>query len=123
MMIGAVDANLEAHLPFFVEGATGQPHAVDAVVDTGFTGFLCLAPAQIAALGLPWVCQIRALLADGSVQMIDVYLAAVIWDNHLRMIRVNAMNSSALVGMKLLEGSQVRLKVTPGGSVEIDPLP
>jgi predicted aspartyl protease len=40
MIIGVVNANREATLRFVVRGANGQEHELEAVIDTGFTGFL-----------------------------------------------------------------------------------
>ena len=43
------------------------------VIDTGFTGFLTLPPAIVAALNLPFLRRISASLADGS----KIFLAAL----------------------------------------------
>jgi clan AA aspartic protease len=123
MIIGAVDANLDARIPLFVEDATGQTHPIDVVIDTGFSGFLTLPPAQIALLGLLWLSQEFCMLADGSIHTVDLYAASVIWDSQTRAIHVSAVDLSPLVGMKLLQGSEVRIQVKPGGLVHIDALP
>ena len=52
MIIGMVNAHREAIIALIVQDANGQGHAIDAVIDTGFTGFLTLPPARIAVLGL-----------------------------------------------------------------------
>src|SRR5207302_3254527 len=59
MMTGIVNADLEPLLRLTVQDAGGQPHDVEAVIDTGFNGFLTLPPALIAALGLTWLCRHR----------------------------------------------------------------
>jgi clan AA aspartic protease len=123
MIIGAVDANLEARVPLFIEDITGQTHPLEAVVDSGYTGFLTLPPAQITLLGLQWLSQEKVMLADGSILMRDVYHASIIWDSQSRTVRVTAIDGSPLVGMKLLEGNEVRMKVIPGGLVHIDTIP
>src|SRR5436309_522080 len=74
MMTGTVNADLEALLRLTIRDAAGQPNDVEAVIDTGFNGFLTLPPALIAALGLPWPCRQQGQLADGSVQAFDVYV-------------------------------------------------
>ncbi len=56
-MTGTVNAELEPLLRLVVRDAGGQAHDVEAVVDTGFNGFLTLPPALIAALRLPWLCR------------------------------------------------------------------
>jgi clan AA aspartic protease len=119
MMIGTVNADLEAVLRLTVRDAAGQPHDVDAVIDSGFNGFLTLPPALIATLGLPWLCREDGQLADGSVQPFDVYVATVDWDGPSRNVEVEAADAQPLIGMALLRGSELRIQVVPGGSVSI----
>ena len=66
MISGTVDANWEAILPLMVLDASGQAHQVDAMIDTGFNGYLTLPLASVAAWGLPWLFQEHAWLADGT---------------------------------------------------------
>jgi predicted aspartyl protease len=78
MMRGVVNGGYEATIRLTVQDVSGQAHAVDAVIDTGFTGFLSLPPALIATLGLPWLCPQQGVLADGSIEVFDVYAGIVI---------------------------------------------
>ena len=58
-----------------------QPEVeVAFVIDTGFTGFLTLPPAIVAALNLPFLRRISANLADGSRIFLSVYIATIVWD-------------------------------------------
>jgi clan AA aspartic protease len=123
MISGAVDANLQAIITLFVEDVTGQTHPVDAVIDTGFSGYLTLPLAQIASLGLLWLCKDQAVYADGSVKLIDVYTASIIWDTQSRLVRISESDTTPLVGMKLLEGNEVLIRVIVGGTVRIDAVP
>jgi predicted aspartyl protease len=66
MITGIVNANREAILRLIVRDANGQEHERDAVVDTGFDGWLSLPPDFISTLGLRWHRFGRAVLADGS---------------------------------------------------------
>jgi predicted aspartyl protease len=45
MMTGIVNVDLEAVLRLSVRDAAGHSHDVEAVIDTGFNGFLTLPPA------------------------------------------------------------------------------
>ncbi len=54
MMTGVVNANREATIRLVVIGPSGQQQEIEAIIDTGFTGFLTLPAVLIAALGLPW---------------------------------------------------------------------
>ncbi len=123
MITGVVDSRLEPRIPLFIDDTTGQTHRIEAVVDTGFTGFLSLPSALITSLGLTWLLKEQVMLADGSIQEFDAYSASVIWDSQSRTIRVYAVDSSFLVGMKLLVGNELRIRVVAGGLVLIDALP
>ena len=57
MITGVVNALLDATIRVRVSGPTGQELELEAVVDTGFSGFLTLPPGSIAELGLPWLCR------------------------------------------------------------------
>lgn len=123
MMTGTVNADLEGVLRLAVRDAGGQSQDVEAVIDTGFNGFLTLPPALIAVLGLPWLCRQQGQLADGSVQAFDVYVATVEWDGQLRSVEVDAAEAQPLIGMALLLGSELRIHVIPNGSVTITAQP
>ena len=123
MMTGVVNADLEPLLRLTIRDAGGQPHDVEVVIDTGFNGFLTLPPALIAALGLPWLCRQQGQLADGSVLPFDVYVATVDWDGRPRSVEVEAADAQPLLGMALLQGSELRIEVVPGGPVTITGLP
>jgi predicted aspartyl protease len=51
---------------------------VDAVIDTGFTGFLSLPTAIISTLNLPWAASDIVTVGDGSETLFDLYIATVI---------------------------------------------
>jgi clan AA aspartic protease len=123
MMTGMVNADLEPRVLLTVRAANGQPHGVEAVIDTGFNGFLTLPPALIAALGLHWLCRQQGELADGSVIAFDVYVATVDWDGQPRSVEVEAADAQPLLGMALLKGSEMRIQVLSGGPVTILALP
>jgi clan AA aspartic protease len=119
MMAGTVNTDLVPLLTLAVRDAAGQPHDVEAVIDTGFNGFLTLPPALIAALGLRWLCRQQGQLADGSVLTFDVHVATVDWHGQPRTVEVEAADSKPLLGMALMQGSELRIQVMPVGSVTI----
>jgi clan AA aspartic protease len=51
---------------------------IECVVDTGFEGFLTLPPSIIVDLGLPYLININANLANNSSVETDVYLATIL---------------------------------------------
>jgi predicted aspartyl protease len=77
MMHGSVNQNCEAILPVVVKNGT-KTQLADAVIDTGFSGFLTLPPRIIAALDLTWKGRDVATLGDGTSCVFDVYIAEVI---------------------------------------------
>lgn len=103
MITGVVNANREATIRLVVIGPSGQQQEIEAIIDTGFTGFLTLPAVLIAALGLPWLCRQPGILADGSVDVFDVYTATVLWDGLPRTVEVEAADTEPLVGMSLLD--------------------
>jgi clan AA aspartic protease len=123
MIQGVVNARLEATIRLRVRASDGSELDVEAVVDSGFTGSLTLPAAAITALDLAHQSGGRAVLADGSVQQVDVYAAEVDWDGSWRSVLVVELGGEALVGMRLLVGHELRVAVIPGGAVEITPLP
>jgi len=62
------------------------------------------------------------LLADGNESLFDIYEATVIWDGKPRRIAVDEVNIVPLVGMSLLYGCELTIKVIENGSVLIKPL-
>lgn len=91
----------------------------DATVDTGFTGFLTLRPSVIVQLGLPFITNQPAVLANGTVSSYDVHVGRVVWDSQERTIPIYSMDSEPLVGMALLWNSRLTMEIVPNGTVSI----
>jgi clan AA aspartic protease len=123
MMTGVVNAHLEALVRLTVGGPGGQEQEIEAVIDTGFDGSLSLPPTLIDTLGLPWRRRGRAVLADGSESVFDIYEASLIWDGALRRITVDAADTDPLLGMALLYNYELTVQVIEGGRVRIQALP
>jgi len=100
-----------------------QPHDVDVVIDTGFNGFLTLPHATVQTLQLPLAGNRRVTLGDGSMVVLDLYLATVLWDTQPREVLVLAAEGGPLMGMAMLYGNRVMLHVVDNGDVLIDPWP
>jgi len=73
MIIGFVNKYVEAIIRLVGLGSKGHEQEVDVVVDTGFDGSLSLPPAIVAALGLTYRQRGRAILADGSETVFNIY--------------------------------------------------
>ena len=123
MISGVVNSDREATVQLVVVGPSGQQQEIQAIVDTGFTGFLTLPAGLIAAMTLPWLCRQPGILADGSVDFFEVYVGEVLWDGHLRKVEVEGAETEPLVGMSLLDRHSLRIDVVSGGNVAITALP
>jgi clan AA aspartic protease len=120
MITGRVTARREAIVALQLRAADGSPEAVEAVIDTGFTGFLALPADLIAALGLPLAGLQRTFLADGSETVLIAYEATVHWHGEELVVKTLEVEGDALIGMSLLEGSCLTMEVAKGGSVHIE---
>jgi clan AA aspartic protease len=122
MIIGVMTANREAVIHMLVRGSRGQERQVEAVIDTGFTGFLTLPVGLITDLALSFAGTTQATLGDGSEVHMDAFEATVLWDHQERSVVVLAAEGGTLVGMAMLSGYRVTLEVKDGGSVIIEAL-
>jgi clan AA aspartic protease len=122
MMQGFVNQRCEAIIRVAVGSANSPKQMIEAVIDTGFTGFLSLPPSIITALGLPWYFRDVGTLGDGSEVIFDMYKAIVIWDGQTQVIDVAASEAEPLVGMSLLYGFKLQIEAVEGGTVTIEAL-
>jgi clan AA aspartic protease len=122
MISGWVNAYREAIVRLTVRGLQGQEQTIEAVIDTGFNGYLTLPPALIAALGLPFRRNGRALLGDGSAVTFDIHEAVILWGGRSRRIPVDAAETDSLLGMGLLYGHELSVQIIEEGDAFIRPL-
>lgn len=123
MITGSVNAGREAVIPVEVLDANAQPHAIEAIVDTGFTGSLTLPSSLIAAWGLPFRGRQQVVLGNGSVDLLDVYAGTVLWNGQPLAIEIDSCDTDPLVGMSLLDGYALYIEVRVGAVVTITALP
>jgi clan AA aspartic protease len=119
MIHGVVNLRCEAIIPLVIGNSNGQKQFIEAVVDTGFSGFLTLPSTIIATLDLAWNASEIATLGDGSRTLFDLYAARVIWDGQYRDIDVAESETDPLIGMALLHGYRLQINVIEGGTIEI----
>jgi clan AA aspartic protease len=122
MMQGFVNQNCEAIIKLAVGHGNARKQMIDAVIDTGFTGFLSLPLSIITSLGLPWYFRDFGTLGDGSEIIFEMYKATVIWDGQNQIIDVAASETEPLVGMSLLYGFKISIEAIEGGIVTIEAL-
>lgn len=121
MIEGVVNAAYEAVVTLPLHGPSGEIREIEAVIDTGYNGFLTLPAGMVAELDLPFLGPSRATLANGAVETFNVHDATVLWDGQLRDIEADATGNTPLVGMLLLDGYDLNIQVRDGGRVAIRP--
>ena len=124
MIRGRVERNeqggLEARLPLSVMDANGDYRQHDVILDTGFTGWLVLPATDISRLGLVNVGQHQAIIASGNAEEFEYYRATVLWHGQPHEVEIFESIDQPLLGMELLEGSNVALDAREGGAVIIE---
>jgi clan AA aspartic protease len=122
MMQGVVNLRREAMLTVVVSNSNRQLQAIEAVIDTGFNGFLSLPSAIITTLDLPWSGSDFVTLGDGSETYFDLYTAMVIWDGQYCEIDIAESETEPLLGMALLYGYRLQVDNIEGGIVKVETL-
>lgn len=120
MITGVVTAYREAVIRLNVRGLSGEEKEIEAVIDTGFDGYLTLPSVVVAALGLTWRSRGRALPADGSESVFDIFEGNVVWDGEARRILIDISDTEPLVGMGMLMGYELCIRAITGGRVAIE---
>jgi len=123
MIVGHVNSFCEAIVRLSIRGFMAGEHEVEAIVDTGYNGYLTLPPDLITALQLPFRRRSSAVLGDGSATAFNVHEATIAWDGQLRRIPVDAATTEPLLGMRLLYGHNLTVDVLEEGELSIRKLP
>lgn len=126
--VSEFDDILEAETTLVVQGDGDATESIDFIIDTGYTGELTLPQEIIDRLDLQAVNYEEfdvgptAVLADGTIRNVTVYVARVLWNDRLRSVEVDSLGIAPLVGMGLLRGSNLSIDAAPGGLVTITEL-
>ena len=121
-MIAGKVQSYHALVPVMFRPAQRPDVTIEFVVDTGFVGFLTLPPAAVAALGLPFLHDTPANLADDSEVQLPVHEATIVWQDVEQRVRLLATGKRPLLGMALLDGQELVVQCTNGGLVTVDTL-
>ena len=120
MHYGAVNNYLEPSVPLTALYANGRGEIIDFTIDTGFTEEIALPPDIIEQLGLPQEQDDVVLtLADGTDRALTVHTGWIEWHGQIREIDVISADTTPLLGMKMLAGSNLNVDASPGGAVTI----
>ena len=127
--VSAFDDVLEAIVALSVQGDDGATENIDFIIDTGYTGEMTLPQEIIDRLNLRtaeydgYGTAPTVMLADGAILTVEVYVTGVWWHDRLRVVEVDSIGSNPLIGMTLLQGSNLSIDAAPGGLVTITELP
>ena len=101
----------------------GRPDlALECIIDTGFTDSLCIPPAAVTALGLPYKYDYPASLANGAHVLLPVHEATIVWEGIERRVHLLATGERPLIGTALLDGAELVVQFAEGGLVTVEPL-
>lgn len=121
MIRGRLNERLEPTVAVEVSNGDGVWQTVEAVLDTGFSGHLTLSQDLIESLGLDYDSQIPMVLADGEDTMVHSYDGFVNWFGQTRRAEIIASEGVPLLGMSLLAGCKITMRVRAGGEALIEP--
>jgi predicted aspartyl protease len=85
---------------------------IDFILDTNFTGSLCLPSEAIAVLGLTFQYEIIANIANNGNIFLKVYMATILWndeeqDGNAIEVTVIEAGRKPLAGIALMSGGDV----------------
>ena len=122
MIQGHVNAGLEPMLRLNLIAPDGGRTEVEAVLDTGFDGFLSLHSQVIASLQFPLIGVRDYELGDGSLISFNVHEARIVWDGAAQLVPALDSDGDQLVGTALLRDHSTYIEFRTGGIVRIESL-
>lgn len=121
-MISGIVNNRRATVNIVFLLPTQPSLSIGFVIDTGFTGYLCLPPEAVNLLDLPFIHNLPINLADNTEVIVSVHSATILWNAEERDITVLATGRRPLLGTALLNEHELVVQFTEGGLVTIDAL-
>lgn len=123
MITGTVTEDRVIVIPLEVIASDQSPIGLEAVVDTGFNGYLTLPSETLKRLKASSVGTRRAELGDGKIVELDVSLVKIKWQEAEREVLALQAEATPLVGMSLLWGNRVTLDAQKNGTITIEAIP
>jgi clan AA aspartic protease len=119
-MLGIVNDRLELTLPVEFIGPNGKSLTVQAVIDTGYTGYISIPTSMAIELEPEWAGTSTGYLADGSPHNFDEYETRLTWQGMGVQLTIEAGTPQVLIGMRLLYGQELHALVLPGQEVALN---
>ncbi|MCI2424443.1 hypothetical protein LM599_00155 [Candidatus Acetothermia bacterium] len=93
---------------------------IPAIVDTGFSGSLCLAEQHVDQLAMTFQFVERYELANGEVIAKDVFRGSIMFDGREQEVElILTASQDTLIGASLLKGYKIMIDY-PGRTVRIE---
>ena len=93
---------------------------LEAVVDTGFTGWLTVPPDVMSELGLVPAGSAQSTMANGLESESVFCNGVVMWHAHAVNVVVDVMDNVPLIGTDLLANCRLAIDWWDGGEVVIE---
>ena len=122
MIRGRVDSHRQAWVQLDLKSRTGRLQRNEAVVDAGFDGNLTLPPNIIRELDFEPELEVNVVLATGAADRVKTWNGDVIWHEQVRSLLILESSGTPLLGMELLEDSQLTMQARINGDVLIERL-
>ncbi|OUC13055.1 MAG: clan AA aspartic protease [Alkalinema sp. CACIAM 70d] len=119
-MISGFVTDLHAIVRIIFLLPNGSRFPIEFVLDTGFTGDLCLPEEAVKLIGIPFLYNLPARLADNSSRLLPLYKANVLWNDKERIAHVLATGERPLLGTGMLASHELIIQFAEGGLVTID---
>ena len=123
MIRGIVTRELDAWVELAIANDQQPTVSFSAVVDTGFNGCLTLPRVVLERFQARPLTRVVVTLADGSKTVSDLFELTILWDGRPLTIEVDAAETEPLIGMALLAGHDLQMRVVPDGEVTIRAVP
>lgn len=113
MIQGYVDQYLQAKARISILDKSGKISTLEAVVDTGFSGYLSISAYEIHKIDLIFSHSEKFELGDGRRVKQNVYLGQLIFDNQQFLANVLISKSrDTLIGAAVLENKKLEVDYT-----------
>ncbi len=122
MIRGRVDSHRQAWVQLDLKSRTVRLQRIEAMVDTGFDGNLTLPPNIIRELDFEPELEVNIVLATGAADRVKTWSGDVIWHEQVRSLLILESSGTPLLGMELLEDSQLTMQARINGDVLIERL-
>ena len=114
---------LEARISVAVAGPSMEFWEVEAVIDTGFSGWLTLPEVAVRELDLQIYRHRRVRIADNRVTWMLTYRAVAQWQGRqIGILVYQTENPRPLLGTAMLEHCRLTVDMLEGGPVAVTPL-